>query len=35
MNYFNPYNLDVVLPEMKEQIDAMREAGAEVIVFYI
>lgn len=35
MNYFHPDTLDEDLNNMKEQIELMRQDGAEVIIFYI
>lgn len=35
MNYFHPDTLDEDLNNMKEQIDSMRQDGAEVIIFYM
>ncbi len=35
MNYYHPNTLDTDLNNMKEQIELMREDGAEVIVFYM
>lgn len=35
MNIFNPYRLDSYLEQMKEQVDMMRNDGADVVIFYM